>query len=591
MLLVPCITFILWIPMATLGFGESAGDRAVPPVFETGPPRVSSTHPAERATGVPIKGALTATFSDSMDPATLTQATFTVMGPDKTAVKGTVNFDTPTRTATFRSSGALAPDTRYSATITPGARDLAGNGLAADFVWTFRTATAQEAPKPSMSLEKEGDYSFVIPALEILGFEVGLNEFDRHVIDKDVYGVNWPSIHHNLTHAWVFDTDPFSTNQLMHPYAGSVYYGFARSAGLSYWESLAYTFAGSLLWEYAGETGPPSINDQITTSFGGSFLGEALFRMANLVLGTGGERPGFLRELAAAFISPPAAFNRNFLFGRFDTMYPDHDPALFARMRLGGSFNTQVSDNGVSKDVSRKEVVGDLSLSYGLPGKPGYEYTRPFDYFHFELTASSSSNSTFENVMIRGLLFGTEYEEGRNYRGVWGVYGSYDYISPEVFRISSTALSLGTTGQLWLSRTVALQGTVLGGVGFGASGTIAPIGDRDYHYGTIPQGLLALRLIFDDVAMLDLTARDYYVSGVGIDKRHGYETIARGQASFTVRIWGHHALGIQYVASERDAYYIDIPDRHQTMGTISLVYNFLGDTRFGAVEWRNPDAR
>ena len=193
--------------------------------------------------------------------------------------------------------------------------------------------------------------------------------------------------------------------------------------------------------------------------------------------------------------------------------------------------------------------------------------------------------------MTRGLLYGTPYKEGNDYRGIWGIYGSYDYISPEVFRVSSTALSLGSTGQLWLSRTVALQGSALVGVGFGASGTIAAVGERDYHYGTIPQGLLALRLIVNDMAMLDLTAREYYVTGVGIDKRHGHENILRGEASFTVRIFGQHALGIQYVASDRDAYYAELPSRHQTMGTISLVYNFLGDSRFGAVEWRNLDGR
>ncbi|MCK9389946.1 MAG: DUF3943 domain-containing protein [Syntrophales bacterium] len=43
-------------------------------------------------------------------------------------------------------------------------------------------------------------------------------------------------------------------NQLLHPYQGSIYYGLARSAGLSFWESSAYTFAGSFLWETAGET-------------------------------------------------------------------------------------------------------------------------------------------------------------------------------------------------------------------------------------------------------------------------------------------------------------------------------------------------
>ena len=67
--------------------------------------------------------------------------------------------------------------------------------------------------------------------------------------------------------------------------------------------------------------------------------------------------------------------------------------------------------------------------------------------------------------MSRGLLVGTEYAAGDNYRGVWGLYGSYDYISPQMFRVSSTAVSLGTTAQWWISDNVALQGTALGGCG------------------------------------------------------------------------------------------------------------------------------
>ena len=76
-----------------------------------------------------------------------------------------------------------------------------------------------------------------------------------------------------------------------------------------------------------------------------------------------------------------------------------------------------------------------MSLDYGLPGKPGYTYDRPFDYFSFKATASSANG--FENLMIRGLLIGTDYKAGENYRGVWGLYGSFDYISPAIFRVSS----------------------------------------------------------------------------------------------------------------------------------------------------------
>jgi hypothetical protein len=61
--------------------------------------------------------------------------------------------------------------------------------------------------------------------------------------------------------------------------------------------------------------------------------------------------------------------------------------------------------------------------------------------------------------------------------------------------------------------------------------------------------------------------------------------------AFTVHIYGRHALGIQYIASIRDAHYPDRADSHQTVGTVSLVYTLLGDTRFGAIEWRDADNR
>ena len=117
--------------------------------------------------------------------------------------------------------------------------------------------------------------SYWIPAAETFGFDFLLNEVDRHFVG-DEYKSNWSSIRHNAGTSWHTDSDPFTVNQLGHPYQGSMYYGFARSAGLTYWESLGYKVTGSAFWECAGETTPPSFNDQITMGFGGSFLGEAL---------------------------------------------------------------------------------------------------------------------------------------------------------------------------------------------------------------------------------------------------------------------------------------------------------------------------
>jgi hypothetical protein len=450
-----------------------------------------------------------------------------------------------------------------------------------------------------LSWETGAGKSYLIPALEIPAFILLLNGYDRLAYPNSVepsgektYSTNLSTFRDHVLHGpWVIDTDAFNVNQFMHPYQGSMYYGFARSAGLNYWESLLYSNAGSFLWETGGETSDPSINDQIASGIAGSFFGEALFRMASLVLEDGGDKPGPWRELGAAVLSPPTGINR-FTFGnRFKPVYPSHNPATFWRLRIGASMNSHLNDRGGSSDINRNEATADFSMAYGLPGKPGYSYTRPFDFFHFEFTSLGNADNPFDNVMIRGLLLGKKYEVGDAYRGIWGLYGGYDYISPHIFRVSSTSVSLGTTFQWWLSRAAALQGSALGGVGYAAAGNVAQVGLRDYHYGVAPQGLLSLRLILGDRAMFDLTGRAYHLTGVGGNDPGGNETIGRLNMGFTVRIYGRHALGLQYIASLRDASYPDRADSHQTVRTVSLVYTFLGKPGFGAVEWRGAGSR
>jgi hypothetical protein len=441
-----------------------------------------------------------------------------------------------------------------------------------------------EVSTPALNWDTGAGKSYLIPALEIPAFILALNGYNRLASPneeqdgKKVYSVTLSTIKDNLTQGWGFDQDDFKTNQLLHPYQGSVYYGLARSAGLSFWESLAYTFAGSFLWETAGETTSPSYNDQIASGIGGAFFGEPLFRMASLLLE--GEKPTFWRELGATVISPPTGFNRLVFGERFTPVFPSNDPATFWRLRFGVILDDHVYDKG-SHSAAAGNATIDFSMAYGLPGKPGYSYTRPFDYFHFEAMAVSNADRPFEDVMLRGLLFGQKYGAGDSYRGIWGLYGGYDYIAPPIYRVSTTAASLGTTFQWDLAKTVALQGSVLGGIGYGAAGNIAGVGDQDYHYGIAPQGLLALRLILGDRAMLDATAREYYISGLGSSDAGGSVTIGRLNMGLTVRIYGRHALGIQYLASSLDA-----GNSHQTGGTFNLVYTLLGDTNFGIVNWR-----
>ena len=304
--------------------------------------------------------------------------------------------------------------------------------------------------------------------------------------------------------------------------------------------------------------------------------------MATLMRESGGMSP-LWREIAATAISPPTGFNRLAYGNRFDGIFDSHNPAYYSRLQLGLSGTAQ-NRPGFSTKLRRDEALADFAMDYGLPGKPGYDYRRPFDYFSFQVATSTANG--FENVMTRGLLIGTDHEKGDNYRGIWGLYGSYDYIAPQLFRVSSTALSLGSTAQWWLTHTIALQGTCLAGVGYTAAGAVNSTNENDYHYGVAPQALFALRLIFGDKASLDLAAREYFVSKVAAGNRGGNDNIARVDASFTWRIRRQHAITLKYLWSRRDASFPDLGDLRQSRATFGIYYTLLGHDGFGAVDWR-----
>jgi hypothetical protein len=95
---------------------------------------------------------ITATLSEDMAAATLNASTFTLMcAAPCVAPDSTVTYDTATRTAILTPAAALALGATYTATITTGASDLAGNALAgnqaplpaaSNYVWTFTTVSA-----------------------------------------------------------------------------------------------------------------------------------------------------------------------------------------------------------------------------------------------------------------------------------------------------------------------------------------------------------------------------------------------------------------------------------------------------------------
>ena len=101
---------------------------------DTTAPTVSSTIPVNGATSMAVNSAVAAVFSETMDPLTVTTATFMLM-QGTTPISGIVTYLGVT--ATFTPTIPLSYNVVYTATITTGAKDLAGNAMAANFTWSF----------------------------------------------------------------------------------------------------------------------------------------------------------------------------------------------------------------------------------------------------------------------------------------------------------------------------------------------------------------------------------------------------------------------------------------------------------------------
>jgi serine protease AprX len=121
-----------------IGSGGYFVDVSVGAGPDTTAPTIASVSPADGATGVAVNANVSVTFSETMET-TATQAAFTLMkSSDATSVAGA--FSWSGNTMIFNPSGELAKGAEYTAKVTTGAKDKAGNALA-ERVWTFTVTT------------------------------------------------------------------------------------------------------------------------------------------------------------------------------------------------------------------------------------------------------------------------------------------------------------------------------------------------------------------------------------------------------------------------------------------------------------------
>lgn len=116
-------------------------------------PRVVSVSPANLASNTPVSSSIIATFSESIDPATINSQTFTVSG-----ITGTVTYNGST--VTFTPNQSLPANSNFTAVVaggSSGVKDAAGNPLTANYEWSFSTCGMTSASTYTVSWDAVAD--------------------------------------------------------------------------------------------------------------------------------------------------------------------------------------------------------------------------------------------------------------------------------------------------------------------------------------------------------------------------------------------------------------------------------------------------
>jgi hypothetical protein len=194
------------------------------------------------------------------------------------------------------------------------------------------------------------------------------------------------------TEAIRFDSNAYVVNWT-HVQGGAIYYMFARTNYLTWAESLLSAFTASAIYEYVSEWREViSINDMLTTTFGGYSLGETWFQLSDYFHHHKGVVPAVLR-----FMNPINELNQWLDRKKpASRAYPEpgwHEFALSAGWRRStetgrGTFDTglvgidtqiirtpEYGRPGVVRKVLRDTSLSELSIEVAVRGRqPGDDH-------------------------------------------------------------------------------------------------------------------------------------------------------------------------------------------------------------------------
>jgi Domain of unknown function (DUF3943) len=256
--------------------------------------------------------------------------------------------------------------------------------------------------------------------------------YNHFVRKAEFSNITFKSIGKNLNLSnWEWDDNSFQTNQFAHPYHGNLYYSAFRTNGYSFWQSAPVAFAGSFLWEVAGETHKGAPNDFINTSLGGIALGEMSYRLAGRIIdnrATGLKRQ--LQEIFGLLVNPTNGLNR-ITRGEWGHVYGPRDTSNLVNAYV----NVGVRQFGIHTynqvEHGNSELYFRLRLNYG----DKFEISStPFSYFFAQIEAGSGDSTYLNTVQVNGALKTWRLREDSSQVHIYTVTMNYDFIKNGAFQ-------------------------------------------------------------------------------------------------------------------------------------------------------------
>jgi hypothetical protein len=465
----------------------------------------------------------------------------------------------------FAPAGALADDGAPEASRGAPASALASPGLERPAPFGHGEVPTEEGAWLAGRF-RPGELT--LPIGETLAVHFAMMGWNRYVGDARWATVDLDSIGANLRSGWVLDDNAFFVNQVGHPYQGTWAFTAARSTGFGFWGAAPFAFGASALWELAGETKRPALNDQVTTTVAGMVLGEIAHRFAGALRAEGG---GW-RVALASIVSPMGALNAGAL-GYSDPLVA---PPSRWQLSLG---SVAVEGMGSARGAWQPLAYTGFAFTWGIPGSPGLTLERPFDHFVLE-AGYGMAQDPVATVRARGLVAGAPFALDP-VRGLFGLYLSFDLDTPPRHQLSTSAVGFGGSARTELGGGLSVEGdAILSGILLGAGSRVdrgADAGDRDYRFGPGEQALLGLRLVAGSRGTLGVALRQYLLAGAGADAG-STELLLEGSASAVVRLTGPHGIGVEAGRLGRWASAPGTADVSQVDSVFRVYYTLLGGT-------------